>query len=118
MLLITVPLIARMRHHQTEMLQWLQARSLGKVVKRPIKARLVVTVESQTTPRLNAGQKAVEKKATLPFDQQAVRLHEANVLIQQKKFIEAQLLMTSVTEEKLGPQKQKLVAQLPADVKK
>lgn len=65
-----------------------------------------------------AAWKTVEKKATLPFDQQTVRLHQANVLIHQKKFIEAQLLMTTVTDEKLGPQKQKLVAQLPVDVKR
>ncbi len=57
---------------------------------------------------------ALEEKAKPGVEQQVIRLHRANVLIQQGKPTEAQALLATVTEPTLTKQKEKLVAQLPA----
>jgi len=59
--------------------------------------------------------KALETKVTAPVEKETIRLHEANVLIHQQKFAEARAVLATVTDEKLQAQKQKLVAQLPAE---
>jgi len=59
--------------------------------------------------------KALEAKVTSPVEKETIRLHEANVLIHQQKFAEARAVLATVTDEKLQAQKQKLVAQLPAE---
>lgn len=59
--------------------------------------------------------KALEAKVTAPVEKETIRLHEANVLIHQQKFAEARAVLATVTDEKLQAQKQKLVAQLPAE---
>jgi tetratricopeptide (TPR) repeat protein len=56
----------------------------------------------------------LENKVTAPVEKQTIRLHQANVLIQQTKFAEARALLATVGETALQVQKQKLVAQLPA----
>ena len=49
------------------------------------------------------------------LEKETIRLQAANILIKQKKFDHARLLLNTVTTEKLQAQKQKLVDQLPAD---
>jgi hypothetical protein len=58
--------------------------------------------------------RAFEDKVTAPVEKETVRLHQANVLIQQEKFAEARGVLATVTAPALQAQKQKLVAQLPA----
>ncbi|HWA11207.1 MAG TPA: hypothetical protein VG838_17325 [Opitutaceae bacterium] len=53
---------------------------------------------------------ALEEKAKSDFDRQAMRLQAANILIQQKKYDEARVLIATVTVEQLQSSKQKLVA--------
>jgi tetratricopeptide (TPR) repeat protein len=61
---------------------------------------------------------SLEDKATTSVERQTMRLHAANILIKQQKFDPARLLLASVTEQVLQEQKQKLVAQLPANAEK
>ena len=58
--------------------------------------------------------RAFEEKVTAPLEKETIRLHQANVLIHQEKFIEARIVLATVNEAALQVQKQKLVAQLPA----
>ncbi len=58
---------------------------------------------------------ALEAKVAAPLEKETIRLHQANVLIQQAKFAEARALLATVGEAALQGQKQKLVAQFPAD---
>lgn len=60
----------------------------------------------------------LEEQAQTDLERQTMRLHAANVLIKQGKPDHAKLLLATVTEEKLQAQKQKLVAQLPANPEK
>jgi tetratricopeptide (TPR) repeat protein len=57
--------------------------------------------------------RGLELKAATGVEKQTIRLHQANVLIKQKKFTEARDLIDSVTEQPLEGQKQKLIALLP-----
>lgn len=59
--------------------------------------------------------RALELKAAPGIEKQTIRLHEANILIKEEKFKEAQDLLATVTEKPLENQKQKLIAQLPAE---
>jgi tetratricopeptide (TPR) repeat protein len=56
-----------------------------------------------------------ESKVASPIEKQTGRLHAANVLLKQKKVEEARSLLATVTEEVLQKQKEKLVAQFPAE---
>lgn len=56
-----------------------------------------------------------EGRVASPVEKETVRLHQANVLIRQDKFAEAREVLATITEPALQRQKQKLVAQLPAD---
>jgi predicted negative regulator of RcsB-dependent stress response len=58
---------------------------------------------------------ALEEKADSDLERDTVRLHAANVLIRQKKYDHARLMLATVEQPGLDAQKQKLVAQLPAD---
>ena len=58
--------------------------------------------------------RALEEKSPTALAKQTIRLHEANILVKQGKPAEARALLTTVTEAALQAQKQKLVAQLPA----
>lgn len=58
--------------------------------------------------------RTLEAKVTAPVEKETMRLHQANVLIQQGKFAEARAVLATVAEASLATQKQKLVAQLPA----
>jgi len=49
---------------------------------------------------------------------ETIRLHAANILIRQKKFDHARVLLGSVTDERLQAQKQKLLDQLPTNAEK
>jgi hypothetical protein len=49
---------------------------------------------------------------------ETIRLHATNILIKQKKFDHARLLLATVTAEPLNAQKQKLLDQLPANPEK
>jgi hypothetical protein len=57
----------------------------------------------------------LEEKADSDLERDTMRLHAANVLIRQKKYDHARLMLASVEQPGLDAQKQKLVAQLPAD---
>ena len=59
--------------------------------------------------------RSLELKASSGVEKQTIRLHEANVLIQQKNFAQARDLIDSVTEQPLEGQKQKLIALLPSE---
>lgn len=58
---------------------------------------------------------ALEAKVTDSGEKETVRLHEASVLIRQRKFAEARGMLATVKEEALQEQKQKLVAQLATE---
>lgn len=58
--------------------------------------------------------RAFEDKVSAPVEKETIRLHQANVLIQQEKFVEARDVLATIGEHALQAQKQKLVAQLPA----
>lgn len=58
--------------------------------------------------------RSLELKAAAGVEKETIRLHEANVLIEQKKFDQARDLIVSVTEKALEGQKQKLIAKLPS----
>jgi tetratricopeptide (TPR) repeat protein len=55
---------------------------------------------------------SLEEKAQSPIESQTMRLNAANVLIKQRNFDRARLLLASITEPALDQQKQKLIAQL------
>ena len=61
---------------------------------------------------------ALEAKAPTDIERQTMRLHVVNVLLKQGKSDHARVLLDTVTEPALQPQKQKLVAQLAAPVEK
>ncbi|MFA6961176.1 MAG: hypothetical protein WC205_10525 [Opitutaceae bacterium] len=58
--------------------------------------------------------RALEEKVNTVLAKETIRLHQANVLIHQEKFAEANAVLATVKEPALQGQKQKLVAQLPA----
>jgi len=58
---------------------------------------------------------AFEGKVSAPLEKETIRLHQANVLIQQSKWAEARTLLATVAEPALHVQKQKLVAQFPVN---
>ncbi len=60
---------------------------------------------------------SLEDKETSDVGRQVIRLQAANVLIKEGKFDAARVLIATVSEPKLAPQKQKLVAQLPENAK-
>lgn len=62
--------------------------------------------------------RALEEKVAAPLEKETIRLHQANVLIHQRKFVEARIVLATVKDEKLQAQKQKLVAQLAAETAK
>jgi hypothetical protein len=49
------------------------------------------------------------------LEKETIRLHQANVLLQQSKFAEVLAVLETVKEPVLQVQKQKLVAQLPVN---
>ena len=51
-------------------------------------------------------------------EKETIRLHAANILLKQKKFEYARLLLATVVSENLMSQKQKLLDQLPASTEK
>jgi tetratricopeptide (TPR) repeat protein len=57
--------------------------------------------------------RALELKVAPGLEKQTIRLHEANVLMKEKKFEEADKLLQTVTEKPLLGQKQKLLDQFP-----
>jgi tetratricopeptide (TPR) repeat protein len=59
---------------------------------------------------------ALEEQATTPVERETMRLHAANILIKQGKQDHARFALATVTEESLQAQKQKLIAQLDAQV--
>ena len=59
--------------------------------------------------------RALEAKVTSSLEKETIRLHQANVLVQQQKFAEALAVLEAVHEPVLQAQKQKLVAQLPVN---
>jgi tetratricopeptide (TPR) repeat protein len=59
----------------------------------------------------------LEDRETSDAGRQIIRLQAANVLIKEGKYDAARVLIATVTEPKLGPQKQKLVAELPENAK-
>jgi tetratricopeptide (TPR) repeat protein len=61
---------------------------------------------------------AFETKMTSTIGKETARLHQANVLIQQKKFVEARAVLTTVNEATLKAQKEKLIAQVAAETAK
>jgi tetratricopeptide (TPR) repeat protein len=61
---------------------------------------------------------ALESQCSPGLEQETIRLQAANILIKQKKFDYARLLLATVTTGELKVQKQKLLDQLPANVKK
>ena len=61
---------------------------------------------------------ALEEKAQTDIERQTMRLHAANVLLKQGKPDHAKLLLATVTEASLQPQKEKLVAQLAPKTEK
>jgi tetratricopeptide (TPR) repeat protein len=61
---------------------------------------------------------ALEVKVKPGLEQQTVRLHCANILIKQGKTDHAKVLMATVDAEQLKAQKEKLIAQLPENLKK
>jgi tetratricopeptide (TPR) repeat protein len=65
-----------------------------------------------------AAWRALEPKVQPGYDLQFLRLHEATVLLKQKKPEDARALLDTITEPKLAGQKEKLVAQLPPKTEK
>ena len=61
---------------------------------------------------------ALEDQCSPGLEKETIRLHAANILIKQKKFDHARLLLGTVADERLKAQKQKLLDQLPANVEK
>jgi tetratricopeptide (TPR) repeat protein len=61
---------------------------------------------------------AMEDQASPGLEKETLRLHTVNILIKQKKFDRARILLATVTDEKLKAQKQKLLDQLPANAEK
>jgi tetratricopeptide (TPR) repeat protein len=61
---------------------------------------------------------ALEEKAESKIERETMRLHAANILLKQGKVEHARLLLATVTEAALAPQKQKLVAQLDVKAEK
>jgi tetratricopeptide (TPR) repeat protein len=61
---------------------------------------------------------ALEDQASPGLEKETLRLHAANILIKQKKFDHARLLLSTVTAGPLNEQKQKLLDQLPANPEK
>jgi len=61
---------------------------------------------------------ALEEGAETPVERETMRLHAANILLKQGKPDHARLMLATVTEPVLAAQKQKLVAQLPAEAAK
>jgi len=61
---------------------------------------------------------ALESQVSPGVEMETIRLHAANILIKQKKFDHARLLLATVTAEPLNAQKQKLLDQLPANPEK
>ena len=59
--------------------------------------------------------RALEAKVEAPVEKETMRLHQANVLIHQKKFTEARTVLATVKTEALRGQKEKLVAQMDAE---
>jgi tetratricopeptide (TPR) repeat protein len=59
--------------------------------------------------------RALEAKVEAPVEKDTMRLHQANVLIHQKKFTEARLVLATVKTEALRGQKEKLVAQMEGE---
>jgi hypothetical protein len=57
----------------------------------------------------------LETKVVSPLEKETIRLHQANVLLQQSKFAEVLAVLETVKEPVLQVQKQKLVAQLPVN---
>lgn len=58
---------------------------------------------------------ALEEGAETAVERETMRLHAANILLKQQKFDHARLILATVTEPVLAAQKQKLVAQIPAE---
>jgi tetratricopeptide (TPR) repeat protein len=61
---------------------------------------------------------ALESQVSPGVEMETIRLHATNILIKQKKFDHARLLLATVTAEPLNAQKQKLLDQLPANPEK
>jgi tetratricopeptide (TPR) repeat protein len=61
---------------------------------------------------------ALEDQCSPGLEKETIRLHSANILIKQKQFDRARLLLGTVADERLKAQKQKLLDQLPANVEK
>ncbi len=61
---------------------------------------------------------ALEDQALPGLEKETLRLHTVNILIKEKKFDRARLLLATVTAEPLKVQKQKLLDQLPANTEK
>jgi tetratricopeptide (TPR) repeat protein len=59
--------------------------------------------------------RALESKVTNPVEKETIRLHQANVLLNQQKFAEVLAVLETVKEPVLQAQKQKLVAKLPVN---
>jgi len=58
---------------------------------------------------------ALEDECSPGLEKETIRLQAANILIKQKKFDHARILLSTVADEKLQAKKQELVAQLPAE---
>jgi tetratricopeptide (TPR) repeat protein len=61
---------------------------------------------------------ALEDQCGPGLEKETIRLQAANILIKQKKFDHARLLLVMITTESLSTQKQKLLDQLPANAEK
>ncbi len=61
---------------------------------------------------------ALAAEAASPFDRQVYILQEANVRVQQGRFADVRALLAQVSEPRLLPKKQILVAQLPESARK
>jgi tetratricopeptide (TPR) repeat protein len=61
---------------------------------------------------------ALEDQCAAGLEKETIRLQAANILIRQKKFDHARLLLAMITTESLHAQKQKLLDQLPANAEK
>jgi len=60
---------------------------------------------------------ALEDQCGPGLEKETIRLQAANILIKQKKFDHARLLLVMITTESLSTQKQKLLDQLPATLR-
>ena len=60
----------------------------------------------------------LEDQVSPGLEQETIRLHAANILIKQRRFDHARMLLGSVTAEPLIAQKQKLLDQLPSNPEK